>query len=172
MRGWRSALFAIAATTLVSSCSRPPVLVLLNNVGQGVDIVFAAYTGGANQVGDLRFWWESILQRAPRVSQGRARVFTRLAQFAGSWTVQLQTGNCRLSFEIPAESGHAYLSNAWPRLPHDEIGPVDPTVQLEPDQSLYLIPLGARRAWDVETVRHLQPEGFPIAPIERCAEQS
>lgn len=168
----RSVLFAIVVAALVSSCSRPPVLVLVNNVGQGIDIVFAAYTGGENQIADLRSWWESPFQLPPRVSQGRARVFSGMAQFAGTWTVQLRTRSCLLSYEIPAEAGHAYLNNAWPSLPHDGIGPVDPTLQLEPDQTLHLVPIGARHPWDVETVRELQPDGFPLVPTAiECAEQ-
>jgi hypothetical protein len=173
MRGWRAALFSIVAATLVSSCSRPPILVLVNNAGHAVDIVFASYGGAENDVHNIRSFWERTFRLPVRVNQGHAREFTRMAQFAGSWTIRLRSRECLLSFDIPVVSGEAYLNEGWPRLPHDEIGPVDPTVQLEPDQSLHLVSLGARRAWDVATVRDLQPEGFPLAPTEReCSPQA
>jgi hypothetical protein len=62
------------------------------------------------------------------------------------------------------------LSSAWPRLPHDEIGAVDPTVQLQADHTLHLAPLGARTAWDTETVDTLQPSGFPLPPTGQVCE--
>ena len=168
MQRWRSALFAMLAATLVSSCSRPPILVLVNNAGHSIAVVFAAYTGGENQI--RASLWERTFGLPVGVGQNRARELG-LAQFDGSWTVRIRSRTCLLSFEMPVGSGHEYLNPGWPQLPHDGIGPVDPTVQLEPDQNLYLVPLGARRAWDVETVRQLQPEGFPLAPTERvCSE--
>jgi len=169
MRRWQLILFSMMASLLLSSCSRPPILVLVNNSGHAIEILFVSRDGTTNEAAALRSPWERWFGLPVRIGSNRARALGT-AQFAGIWFVQLRSRDCRLSFEIPVEVGEQYLNNAWPRMPHDEIGPVDPTVQLEADQTLHLVPLGSRHAWDVETVDTLQPAGFPLAPTERdCA---
>jgi hypothetical protein len=167
---WQALLLSMAATMLLSSCSRPPFLVLVNNSGRAIEIAFASIDGVTNEGRRGRSLFEWAFGLPMRVNQNGSRILQISQWGSGTWLMTLRAGECRLSFQMPLGLRDQYQSEAWPQLPYDAVGGGDPAVQLEADQTLHLMPLGSQRASDVEAVEELQPAGFPLTPTERvCA---
>ena len=175
MKRWCAAAFAILASILLGSCSRQAILIFVNHSGHAIDIL--QVSRGANRADVLnRSLWETPFQTPARLEDSYSRELSEATWDLENryWTVVVQAARCRLSFVIPFDAGQTYNSNRdWWAFIGQGRHTGDPTVQLEPDDALYLVSAGAQRALLLDEFRDIQPQGFPVLPRERiCTSQN
>jgi hypothetical protein len=170
LRRFVAAAFLVCALATLSGCSPVQSLYLINNTGHTVIVIESAgrwrdMEGVVNINRWGRTWpWPFL------VKEGAGR---RVDSASGrEWIVDVRVGRCRLRYEAPLGSnrvGGPYDSSAWRAY---DFWRYDITMQLEPDERLYLVALrvpqnGRPAAVDVSPFRDIQPEGYPVAPSSR-----
>lgn len=137
------ALLALSLCLALGSCSRLPVLLIINNSGAPIEIfsVVAADDDGFD-------WYARGWPRGNAVASG-SRTHALTADAEGFWRVRMQKGRCRLWYFVPS---------AW-----DEHVAMfgDTIVQLEPDERLYLV---TEREPGRESYRVVEADGYPLRP--------
>ena len=172
LRRLAAAAFLLCALATLSGCSPATSLYLINNTGHTVIVIESAgrwrdAEGVVNTNDWGRIWPWPLL-----IADGAGR---RVDHASGAeWILDVRVGRCRFRYEAPLRGGGGYRgiygSSAWQAF---EFWHYDITMQLEPDERLYLVALSVpqnRRptAVDVSPFRVIQPEGFPVTPSSRA----
>ncbi len=156
----------LCALATLSGCQPLTSLYLMNNSGHTVIVIES--TGRWRNEGIVYTkTWGRIWPWPFLIANGAGR---RVDYESGEeWIVDVRVGRCRLRYEAPHVSQYEYEGNAWRGF---GFSPYDITMQLEPDERLYLVALrvpqnGRLAAVDVTPFRAIQPEGFPVTPSSR-----
>jgi hypothetical protein len=141
-------VLALMATSVLGSCSRLPMLFLLNNTGRNIGIVHASNDGDrtTNELQRENLFYPVVI----RTGRGREVTFFQFQPI----DVLIRVGRCRAWYVLPTFEGASHNSTI--------------VVQIESDRRLYL--LDTRGAYDSRTARVAalppQPGAFPVAPSD------
>lgn len=166
-----AAALLLCAQATLSGCQPPTSLYLINNTGHTVIVIDSAGLRrddndprGVSMGSWGRPWpWPFLIE------DGVGRRVDR--EMGGVWIVDVRVGRCRFRYEAQSvrPTNERYEGNAWQAF---DFSSYDITMQLEPDERLYLVALrvpqnGRPAAVDVAPFREIQPEGYPVTPSSR-----
>lgn len=167
MRCWRTTGAALFLAIFLSACSRQPILFVVNNTPVTITVLHVTATGDQSEMPERSFL-ENVFGRPFEIKPRRSRelIQSSWAPEQRNWNIEIQTASCRLWFSIPVDVSWEYQSSGWAEWRTGGNHDGDPTVQLEADQTLHLVPGGVANAVDASDFASLQPAGFPLAPTE------
>lgn len=141
MRGVMRMAALIACALTMGSCSEPVKIAVFNNAGREIVV----------RTDPILFLGRRYTTLAP------GEILTTLHDWMLPPGLVIRVGRCWYGYDAPFPSG-AYFDPAG-------IYDRDMKVQVEPDLTVYLLPVTAKRRMPVKELAAVQRDGYPLRPI-------